>query len=174
MNRRQFEHAVKAAATIADCETIVAVGSQALLGSIASPDETLTVSMELDVYSEDHPELADVIDGAIGEGSLFHETFGYYVHGVGPETATLPKEWRSRAVRVSSDYLGTIIAVCPSPVDLAVSKLAAGREKDLEFVSHMIQNKLINLGQLRNVVDEELDENDVASTILPRFDFLTR
>jgi hypothetical protein len=23
-----------------------------------------------------------LIDGAIGEGSMFHETFGYYAHGV--------------------------------------------------------------------------------------------
>ncbi len=36
------------------------------------------------------PELAEKIEGALGEGSQFHETFGYYAQGVGPETAVLP------------------------------------------------------------------------------------
>ena len=39
-------------------------------------------------------ERADLIDGSIGEGSPFHELYGYYAQGVGEETATLPAGWR--------------------------------------------------------------------------------
>ena len=35
------------------------------------------------------PELAELIEGAIGEGSPFHDQFGYYAQGVGPETAII-------------------------------------------------------------------------------------
>jgi len=33
------------------------------------------------------------IDGAIGEGSEFHATKGFYAQGVGPGTAVLPDGW---------------------------------------------------------------------------------
>jgi len=46
----------------------------------------------------DAPEKADIIDGCIGELSPFHETFGYYAHGIGPETAVLPAKWKTRLV----------------------------------------------------------------------------
>jgi hypothetical protein len=56
---------------------IVVIGSQA----------ALVVSMEADLFPMNHPERAGVIDGAIGELSMFHDTFGYYAQGVGEETA---------------------------------------------------------------------------------------
>jgi hypothetical protein len=31
--------------------------------------------------------------GALGDGSPFHAAFGYYAHGVGPETAKAPAGW---------------------------------------------------------------------------------
>jgi hypothetical protein len=37
---------------------------------------------------------------SIGEGSAFHETFGYYATGAGEETAILPEDWRSRLVPI--------------------------------------------------------------------------
>jgi len=46
-------------------------------------------SAEADVYPRNHPERADEIDAAIGELSRFHETHGYYAHGVSPKTAIL-------------------------------------------------------------------------------------
>jgi hypothetical protein len=33
------------------------------------------------------------LDGAIGELSVFHQSFGYYAHGVDDTTATLPAGW---------------------------------------------------------------------------------
>jgi hypothetical protein len=74
-----------------------------MLGSVPKPEAMFTVSMEADIYPLQAPELADRIDGAIGEGSLFHQKFGYYAQGVAPATATLPKDWMQRVHRVQND-----------------------------------------------------------------------
>lgn len=49
------------------------------------------MSAEPDIYPLRAPELAGKIDGAIGEGSQFHQTMGYYPQGVGPDTVVLPR-----------------------------------------------------------------------------------
>lgn len=76
------------------------VGSQSILGPVPNPEAIFTMSAEADIYPLNAPELADKIEGALGEGSQFHETFGYYAQGVGPETAVLPKGWLCRVHRV--------------------------------------------------------------------------
>jgi len=97
MARGQLEHIVRAAAANADTDEIVIVGSQALLGSVPQPThEVLVRSMEVDVFPLKCPERSILIDGAIGEKSVFHESFGYYAHGVAPETSILPEGWQDR------------------------------------------------------------------------------
>src|SRR5205807_7298032 len=96
MRRRDLEHLIRAAGSIADAHELIIIGSQAILGSFPDPPPELTVSQEADLYPADAPEKADLVDGSIGEKSPFHETFGYYAHGVAPETAVLPSNWKSR------------------------------------------------------------------------------
>ena len=84
MNRRQLEHVLRAGSSLTECHDLVVIGSQAILGSFPEASPDLLVSMEVDVYPLDAPEKADMIDGCIGELSPFHETFGYYAHGIGP------------------------------------------------------------------------------------------
>lgn len=78
MTRDQLEHILRAAATITGCEEIVVVGSQAILGEHPDAPAEMRVSNEADVYPRARPELASLIDGAIGELSAFHDTFRYY------------------------------------------------------------------------------------------------
>ena len=87
MTREELEHIIRASGDITDQYEFVIVGSQSILGAVPRPEDVFTVSMEADIYPLLTPELADKIDGAIGEGSQFHETYGYYAQGVGPETA---------------------------------------------------------------------------------------
>ncbi len=75
------------------------IGSQAILGSVDDPPEELLQSMEADLYPLANPADADKIDGALGDGSQFHVAFGYYAHGVGPETAKAPAAWEDRLVK---------------------------------------------------------------------------
>lgn len=140
MTREQLEHIIRAAATITGCEEIVVVGSQAILGEHPDAPAEMRVSNEADVYPRARPELAILIDGAIGELSAFHDTFRYYAEGVGPETATLPAGWEERLVRIRAD-VG--VGLCLETHDLVLSKYAAGREKDRDYVRAAARHGLV-------------------------------
>lgn len=81
--------------------------------------------------------------------SRFHETFGYYAHGVDETTATLPEGWPERLVRLQNENTMGAVGWCLEPHDLAVSKLAAGREKDIRFVQAMLRERLITAEVVR-------------------------
>jgi hypothetical protein len=118
MTRNQLEHIIRAAAANADVRDIVVIGSQAILGSYPDAPAELTQSIEADVFPRDNPEHSIVIDGAIGELSLFHETFGYYAHGVSETTAILPEGWRTRLVKIDNPNTMGAIGWCLEPHDL--------------------------------------------------------
>ncbi len=100
MQRAQLEHLIRAAAEITNQYELVVIGSQSIVGAIEQPPFECLLSMEADIYPLHAPELADLIDGAIGELSFFHDHFGYYAQGVGPKTAHLPRGWSYRLVRL--------------------------------------------------------------------------
>ena len=149
MTRLELEHIIRAAAGTANVRDIVVIGSQSILASFPNAPPELTASQEADVFPREAPERSIVIDGAIGELSLFHQTFGYWAHGVDESTAILPSGWRSRLVKVENSNTMGAVGWCLEPHDLAVSKLAAAREKDLEFVGAMIRLKLVSVDVLR-------------------------
>lgn len=155
MNAEQLRHILRAAAGNTGETVFVVVGSQAILGTYPDAPKSLRKSMEGDTYPKNDPEKAILIDGAIGEGSTFHEEFGYYAHGVAPETAVLPTAWEDRLVELKvNDPRGTI-GLCLEIHDLAFSKLAAGREKDSEFVKELLKYKLINRGKINQLIAAE-------------------
>jgi hypothetical protein len=141
MKLDELKHVLRASAAIASENSMVVVGSQAVLLLIDKPPESLLVSREVDLYPALHPERADLIDGAIGMHSSFHETFGYFADGVGPETAVMPADWMTRA---SLHYIGDITAICPDLHDLTVSKCVAAREKDADFVRELLRHGLVS------------------------------
>lgn len=143
MNRTQLEHIIRAAGAIAGTDDLIIIGSQAILGAVPDAPAELLVSREVDLYPTAAPEKAVLVDAAIGEGSLFDEEFGYYAHGVGPETATLPACWRERLVPVCNPNTRGVTGRCLHPVDLAVSKLMAGRDKDLAFVRVLLRHGVV-------------------------------
>jgi hypothetical protein len=142
VRRSELAHVLRAASTITDDPQILVIGSQAILGSFrdeALPDAA-TRSIEVDIAFFDDPDEAksDAVDGAIGELSRFHETNGYYGQGVGVATAVLPAGWEERLVRFEDPAAEPSRARCLDPHDLVVSKLVAGREKDLEFARALV------------------------------------
>lgn len=142
VTRSQLEHIIRAAAANADTEELVVVGSQAILGSFPDAPIELLESMEADVFPRHRPADAVLIDGSIGELSPFHETFGYYAHGVDESTATLPAGWPGRLVPICNENTRGATGWCLETHDLAVSKLVAGREKDLAFVGALFRHRL--------------------------------
>jgi len=109
MNREQLEHVLRAAAAIAQENSLVVVGSQAVLLPYPNAPEALLGSREVDLYPALHPERADLIDG-------------------------------------------DVTAICPDIHDLAVSKCAAARDKDADFVRVLLKEKMIDA----NVLDERI------------------
>ena len=142
MKRSELEHVIRAAGKIAGDRELVVIGSQAILGQFPDAPPALLRSMECDLYPKNHPALADRVDAAIGEGSKFHEQFGYYAQGVAPDTATLPRGWQRRLVRVENANTGGIAGLCLEVHDLAISKYVAGREKDLEFTRELARHRM--------------------------------
>lgn len=143
MTRSELEHIIRAAGAIANDPQIVIFGSQAVLGEYPDAPSELLVSMEADVFPLNHPERADKIEGAIGEFSGFHDEFGYYAQAVGPTTATLPKGWRRRLVRIENENTRGIAGLCLEVHDLSISKYVAGREKDLTFTRVLVREQLV-------------------------------
>lgn len=148
MQRADLEHLIRAASAITNEYELVVIGSQSILGSNAALPDELLQSMEADLFPRFQPQLADLIDGAIGEGSPFHDRFGYYAQGVGPETATLPKGWQDRLLKIQGPGTDLKVGWCLEAHDLAVSKLAAGRDKDWPFVEVMLRSGLVDAQEL--------------------------
>jgi|SRR5271169_4388965 len=98
MRRDQLEHAIGAACQITGQPEVIAVGSQAILGTY--PDYELpfaaTRSLEVDILpiTDDNNqtiELADLIFAVAGELSQFQQTDGFsYRHDVTVETGCSP------------------------------------------------------------------------------------
>jgi hypothetical protein len=149
MKRHELEHVLRACAGITGKDRFIVVGSQAVLGQFPDAPEELLVSREADLYCPDDPAATDLIDGSIGELSPFDQTFRYYAHGVGAETAVLPSGWEQRLVPLQTEMTGGATGCCLEVHDLAVSKLVAGREKDLRFVSALIRHRLADPATVR-------------------------
>jgi len=149
MKRHELEHILRACAGITGRDCFIVVGSQSVLGQFPDAPAELLVSREVDVYCPGDPVATDLIDGTIGEMSPFDQTFRYYAHGVGPETAVLPAGWQDRVVPVHNESTGGATGQCLEVHDLAVSKLVAGRDKDLAFVEALGRHHLISTATLR-------------------------
>lgn len=152
MRRADLEHVIRAAAAVAEDDEIVVIGSQAILGRLPDAPNALLWSQEADVYPRRHPERAEAVDGALGDGSQFHAAFGYYAHGVGPETAKAPAGWEQRLVPVrvprSPRDETLVTGWCMEPHDVVLAKCAAGRERDWEFAREAIRHRIVELDEL--------------------------
>ncbi|WP_208026806.1 DUF6036 family nucleotidyltransferase [Rhabdothermincola sediminis] len=167
MRREQLEHLVRAAGAITGDDELIVIGSQAILGSVRSglPPEA-TRSIEADIVPMNDPDerKADLIDGSIGEASLFEETHGIYAQGVSLTAAILPEGWRDRLVPLHNENTGGVTAWCLEPHDLVASKLAAGRPKDVEFARALLAAGIVD----RDLLTARIDLLDAPAQIRER------
>ncbi len=158
MKRSDLEHILRASKDVTGETEFIVIGSQSILASFPDAPRELRQSMEVDLYPRLKPELAAHIEGSLGELSPFHQTYGYCADGVEPETATLPEDWEERLVAVSNENTGGAIGRCLEVHDLAFSKLAARREKDLAFVSALLRFRMIRPSRLENLIQSVDDD----------------
>ena len=151
MNAAELEHVIRTAAAITGDE-IVVIGSQAILGVGEHPPAALLESIEADLYPLGTPARAIEIDGVLGDGSDFHEQFGYYGHGVGPETPIPPAGWEARLTKkiypANELWKKPAVAWFLNADDLVLAKLAAGRPKDMAFATEAIRSNLVETENL--------------------------
>ena len=166
MTREQLEHAIRAAGAICDDRELYIVGSQAILGPCPNAHPELRRSMEVDIAPKNRPDLEAVVEGSIGELSPFHQTFGFYVDGVDIDGIILPDGWRERTVAVENANTNGIRGLCLDPADLAISKLAAGRPKDLDFVRVLLREKIVLPRILRERIDQVARLGEAAKAAL--------
>ena len=145
MKRSEFEHTIRAAGAILEVNEVLVIGSQAIHASIDFDIPEAQRSIEADISAlDDHDgSKADLIDGSIGELSIFQETYGYYAQGVTPQTAVLPEGWRKRLVKFRTPATNGVTAFCLEIHDLWISKAVASRPKDVEFCMALKKRGLV-------------------------------
>lgn len=158
MRKADFDHVIASAAVICGEEEIVVIGSQSIWGSVEHPPEEMLRSLEADIYPRRDPSRAEEIDGQMGDGSQFQRTYGYYAHGVGPETAKAPVGWEERLVVVEvlrrPGEKGHVRALCLERHDLILAKCVAGRERDWDFTKVALSAGIVELDHLLAPVDD--------------------
>jgi hypothetical protein len=133
MDRGQLQHVIHEIGRRFDLSDFHIVGSAAILAMLPNPPEgALTATRDVDVIPpNDDEHLADRISFVLGEASEFDLEHGYYAQGVTSKTPRYaPANWMARAVPIRVDKC---TGWCMEAHDLVLSKLGAGREKDLNF-----------------------------------------
>lgn len=143
MRPEDLDHIVRAAGNVINEDEILVAGSQAALAQFPEGLPKLaTLSVEADLAALDDPDDAKAmqINGAIGEDTIFHEKNGYYAEGIGRALLVLPTGWEERALRVMSRGQRDVTGIYPEIHDLAIAKLAAGRDKDFAWAQALFQS----------------------------------
>lgn len=153
MKREELAHILRSACQIAGDKDVLVVGSQSILGTYDEDElpAPATASIEVDIAFLNDPDRAkaDQVEGAIGEMSPFHESYGVYAEGVHLDTAVyLPPGWRNRLITWPLQSSNPSDPHFLDPHDLAISKLGAGREKDGAFVDALIREGMLDVGIL--------------------------
>jgi hypothetical protein len=146
--RSQLQHVILEIGRRFDLRDFYIIGSAAILAVLPNPPEgVLTATRDVDiVLLDDDERLADRISFVLGEASDFDFEFGYYAQGVTSETpAYAPSGWMERAVPVRvEEHTGW----CMEVHDLVLSKLGAGREKDIDFAKGAAALALVQRDEL--------------------------
>lgn len=143
-------------------EVPVIVGSQALFAQTDHPPLIVRESRECDFLLFDgKASERDTINREFGIFSSFAGEKGYYADALGLATVVLPDGWQERLVPLV-DPEGKVVAKCLDIYDLAASKIAAGRPKDIEFLAFGFSADLIlvDLFLVRSLVLRSKLEND--------------
>ena len=128
--RELFEQARK---LVNHCDFVV-VGSLSILGAVRGGEvpARMLMSIDVDCFTRNDPPRIFELKEALGEGSAFEATHGFYLDPISPKVPTLPEQWEARLVRVPLDE--RIVAYFLDPNDAAISKYARGDPRDREWI----------------------------------------
>lgn len=150
MKKAQLELALRVAGEVARDTDFIVFGSQSILGTVAKPPKDCLLSMELDLYLRRHPQAMSLIIARLGARSAFAKKEGFFVDCVTPDLAAFPDGWTERLTPFRTRRSGGVTGWCADLHDVAASKLAAGRAKDLDYVRALLAAKLVKPLVLEN------------------------
>lgn len=176
MNIEQLRHLLRASAQIVGDDQFIVVGSQSILGKYPNAPSDLLWSSEADLIAKNKPQQTDKLN-SIGELSDFHQTHGFYADPVSEKTAILAKDWKGRLVNVVAHRANgeKVTGLCLDPHDLFISKVAAGREKDMQFAHTMIEYRMVDRDrvlQLASTVPNPMNDLQRSRRIVSRIEGL--
>ena len=164
VGRELFEQDLKlalgAAAGAYKRRRFVIVGSAAILATHPDAPSFLRLSADIDMFPIRKLETTDFQSGdeQVGQASEFEVEHEFYIERLGDWTMlSQPEGWFERCVKYSADGVidGESVVVdghCLHPLDLAYNKLEAGRDKDLNFVAGLLNEKIISLDELQEFI----------------------
>lgn len=167
MKKQQLDHVLRAAGRSTGEKRFIIVGSHALHGKHPDLADYILRSAKVDLLAPARPDRTEWLV-AIGAYSPFHEEFGYYADLVSEDTATLPKGWKGRLVRLAPGDTEGVCALCLEPHDLAISKYAAFREKDLLLTRELARRGLISRDQLLALLEQTELSDELRERIRAR------
>jgi hypothetical protein len=164
MKKQQLDHVLRAAGRITGEKQFVIIGSQSLHGTFPDLPDDIVRSAEVDLIASRNPGHTEWLN-AIGVHSPFHESFGYYADPVDEATATLPKGWKARLVKLPPGDTEGVQGLCLDPHDLAIAKYVARREKDLAFTRELARRGILLRDQLLALVDKTPVSDEVRERV---------
>ena len=167
MRKQQVDHVLRAAGRITGERLFIIIGSQALHGKHPDVADEILTSFEVDLMADTRVDRTEWLN-VIGLDSQFHETYGYYADAVDTATATLPNGWRSRLVDLPPGDTEGARGLCLDPHDLAISKYAAYREKDLIFTRELARRGIVSKDQLLTLLEQTKLSDDLRARISAR------
>lgn len=159
MKREQLEHLLRASGEIIGESHFFVIGSQSILGKYPDAPDALLQSMEADFIPKNKKKELEKLN-EIGDESRFKELYGMYVDPVDESTAILPRGWRGRLVNICTAATNGVTGLCLDPHDLFVSKAAAGREKDLDFLQIMVEHRMVDKNRLLELAKTVINPED--------------
>jgi hypothetical protein len=170
VNQEELAHAIRSACALLNEPSVVVFGSQSVLGSHPEsdlpPEATLSVEVDITPTKAVQVDMAEAelkrslmqVNLDLGEGSTFHDTFGFYVEAIHRDTVALPHGWKDRLVRFTPLAGYGHIGWCLDPVDLCVAKAIAGREKDHTFIAALLDAGIVAAADILGRLDAETIE----------------
>lgn len=156
-------------------ETPIIVGSQTLYAVTEFVPSIVRNSVECDfMLAEAGIEAIQAVNHHLGILSSFSREKGYFADGLGLATVVLTPGWKDRLVPLDNDD-GKTVALCLELHDTAVSKLMAGRDKDLVFLNEILASRLIfveTLAERAALILETAHEGALLPRLQKLFDYL--
>lgn len=148
MNRAHLFTLFERAHRLTGHRDFVVIGSLSILGTEDEDKLPMEMSMSIDIdcYTQADPARIYDVQAALGEGSDFHVAHGYFLDPVSPSLPSLPDGWKDRMVLIER---GALRLWFLDPDDAAVSKYARSQANDLRWIRAGLLSGHISLPRIR-------------------------